>query len=107
MQGSGSIDLYDGEEIVQRNHAVVVVSINYRLGALGFLGGLSIAARTLDGSNGNFGILDQQFALHWVQDNIRAFGGDPTKVTIFGESAGGTAILAHLLMPKSTGIINS
>ena len=69
---------------------VVVANVNYRLGALGFLAGIA-------GLEGNYGFLDQQLALRWVQDNIAAFGGDPTQVTIFGESAGAMSVGLHLL----------
>ena len=73
----------------------VVVSINYRLGVLGFYTDPDI------GITGNFAIKDQQLALRWVQDNAAALGGDPTRVTIFGQSAGGASILTHLLAPTS------
>ncbi|WP_083869291.1 carboxylesterase family protein [Nocardia niigatensis] len=75
---------------------VVVVSMNYRIGADGF-------AR-IDGAPDNRGILDQITALRWVQDNIVAFGGDPAKVTVFGQSAGGACIAALLVMPAATGL---
>ena len=76
---------------------VVAVSIEYRAGALGFMAHGDLAQES-DGHSGNYGILDQIFALQWVQRNIRNFGGDPTKVTIFGESAG--AMSCHILWPR-------
>jgi para-nitrobenzyl esterase len=81
---------------------VIVVSMNYRLGALGFMA--LPALRDADGSAGDYGIMDQQAALRWVRDNISAFGGDPANVTIFGESAGGFSVLTHLASPKSKGL---
>jgi len=79
-------------------HGLVVVSFNYRLGAFGFLGGLPDFA-------GNYGILDQQLALEWVQDNIAAFGGDPGNVTLMGESGGGTSVAVHAYSaPDSAGL---
>ena len=74
---------------------VVAVSIEYRAGALGFMAHPELAKEDPDGHTGNYGILDQIFALKWIQRNIRNFGGDPSKVTIFGESAG--AMSCHLL----------
>jgi para-nitrobenzyl esterase len=81
---------------------VIVVTINYRLGVLGFL-----AQSALDSEGhlaGNYGFLDQQFALEWVQRNIEAFGGDPSRVTIFGESAGGLSIYSQLASPLAAGL---
>ena len=82
---------------------VVAVTINYRLGALGFLAHPALAARP-GGPAGNYGLMDQQAALRWVQDNIRRFGGDPHNVTIAGESAGGLSVLAHLVSTGSRGL---
>ncbi|MBI1340408.1 carboxylesterase family protein [bacterium] len=82
----------------------MVVSINYRLGALGFLG--HPALKAADGSVGNYGMMDQQAALKWVRANISAFGGDPDNVTIFGESAGGFSVLTHLGSPTSAGLFD-
>jgi para-nitrobenzyl esterase len=81
----------------------VVVTINYRLGALGFLAHPALASRP-DGPSGNYGLMDQQAALRWVQRNIGAFGGDPHDVTIAGESAGGLSVLAHLVSQGSRGL---
>ena len=75
-----------------------MVSVNYRLALLGFL---SLATEEL---SGNMGLLDQVVALQWVQDNIRAFGGDPRQVTIMGESAGGSAVTYHVISPLSQGL---
>ncbi|GAA5071318.1 carboxylesterase/lipase family protein [Nocardia iowensis] len=94
--GSGS--LYNPARLV-RTGDMVVVTINYRLGALGFLGHPAVAHE--DGQVGNFGLLDQQAALRWVRDNIAAFGGDPAKVTIAGESAGAMSVCDHLVSPAS------
>ncbi|MFL1407346.1 carboxylesterase/lipase family protein [Marinobacter sp. M1N3S26] len=77
-------------------HDVVVVTVNYRMGVLGFL-----SHPDLDGPSGSYGIMDQQLALQWVQDNIANFGGDPGNVTIFGESAGGASVLTHIASPAS------
>ena len=76
---------------------VVVVAINYRLGALGFL------ATDDKAVTGNMGIKDQQLALKWVQNNIAGFGGDPSKVTIFGDDAGGASVSIHVMSPGSEG----
>ena len=99
--GSGSVFLYRGGDLV-RNGDAVVVTINYRLGALGFLGHRDLADP--DGLVGNWGIQDQLAALRWVRDNIAAFGGDPGTVTIFGESAGGFSVATLLGTPAATGL---
>jgi para-nitrobenzyl esterase len=80
----------------------VVVTINYRLGALGFLA--DPALKSPNGSSGNYGLMDQQAALRWVQQNIRQFGGNPRNVTIFGESAGGLSVLSQLVSPAARGL---
>jgi para-nitrobenzyl esterase len=84
---------------------VVLVAINYRLGALGFLAHPALTAEG-GGTSGNYGIEDQRMALEWVRDNISAFGGDPKVVTIFGESAGGSAVGAHLWSERSAGLFH-
>ena len=84
-------------------HGVVVVTINYRLGALGFLADAALAGRP-GGPSGNYGLMDQQAALRWVQRNIRGFGGDPGDVTVFGESAGGLSVLSQLASPGARGL---
>jgi para-nitrobenzyl esterase len=84
-------------------HGVVVVTINYRLGALGFLADAALAGQP-GGSSGDYGLLDQQAALRWVQRSIRGFGGNPRNVTVFGESAGGASTLAQLVSPGARGL---
>src|SRR6266702_3129251 len=84
-------------------HGVVVVTINYRLGALGFLADAALASRP-GGPSGDYGLMDQQAALRWVQRNIGGFGGDPGDVTLFGESAGGLSTLAQLVSPGARGL---
>ena len=94
---------YDGSDLAAEG--TVVVTINYRLGALGFLAHPALASRP-GGSAGNYGLMDQQAALRWVQDNIRRFGGDPKNVTIAGQSAGGLSVLAHLVSRGSRGLFD-
>jgi para-nitrobenzyl esterase len=94
----GESDYYDPARLVA--NGTVVVTINYRLGALGFLAHAALADRP-GGSSGAYGLMDQQSALRWVQRNIRAFGGDRRKVTIAGESAGGVSVLAHVASPRA------
>jgi para-nitrobenzyl esterase len=90
--GSGSIAWYDGNALASRG--AVVVTINYRLGALGFLG------------DGNYGTLDMISSLRWVRKNIASFGGNPNNVTIFGESAGGSAVISLMSSPDTKDLIN-
>ena len=97
--GSGSQPIYDGAPLVTRGD-VVVVTINYRLGPLGFLY-LCDLCPDLEGATGNAGMRDQVAALDWVSENIAAFGGDPNCVTIFGESAGGMSVSTLLGMPTA------
>ncbi len=99
--GSGSVFLYRGGNLV-RNGDVVVVTINYRLGALGFLGHRGLGDP--EGQVGNWGIHDQVAALTWVRDHIAVFGGDPHNVTVFGESAGGFSVSSLLGIPAAAGL---
>ncbi|XP_054436278.1 cholinesterase isoform X2 [Pteronotus mesoamericanus] len=95
QSGTSSLYVYDGK-FLARAERVIVVSMNYRVGALGFL--------ALPGNSeapGNMGLFDQQLALQWVQRNIAAFGGNPKSVTLFGESAGAVSVSLHLLSPRS------
>ena len=96
IMGGGTHEFYDGLNLAKRGN-VVVVTFNYRLGALGFL---YIPDKTI-----NAGILDQALALNWVYDNIEKFGGDPENITIFGESAGGYSVLTLPVMPQVKGLI--
>ena len=98
--GAGSQPLYAGKALAARG--AVVVSLNYRLGPLGFFDHPALAGTS--GGDVNFGLLDQIAALKWVRDNIAAFGGDPGNVTIFGESAGGQSVLALFASPKARGL---
>jgi para-nitrobenzyl esterase len=98
---NGSSNQHDGTQLVNTGN-VIVVTINYRLGALGFLALPALTAEA--GQSGNYGFLDQQAALRWVHDNIAAFGGDPARVTIGGESAGGWSVCSHLAAPASRGL---
>jgi para-nitrobenzyl esterase len=101
--GDGAGNLYDGAALAVRENAVVV-TINYRLGALGFLAHPALAA---NGVSGNWAILDQVQALSWVQRNIAAFGGDPTHVMVFGESAGAFNTCMMLTAPLAHGLFSS
>ncbi|MCH2173004.1 carboxylesterase/lipase family protein [Myxococcota bacterium] len=102
--GAGSQTVYDGAHLAAKGD-LVVVTINYRLGALGFLN-LNESTGGRIPSTGNEGLLDQGAALAWVRDNIANFGGDPANVTIFGESAGGMSVGCHLAMPTSQGLFH-
>ena len=98
---TGESDGYDPANLVRRG--VVVVTINYRLGALGFLADRALAAQP-GGPAGNYGLMDQQAALRWVHRNIARFGGNPHNVTIFGESAGGLSVLSQVVSPGARGL---
>jgi len=102
--GSGSGVVYNGRALSVRGD-VVVVTINYRLGALGFLN-LNEVTKGKIPATGNEGLLDQVFALEWVRDNISRFGGDPDNVTIFGESAGAMSVGVLLAMPGAHGLFH-
>ena len=97
IMGSGIDPMYNGSTLAQRGD-IVVVTINYRLGALGYL--------YIPGVTANVGQLDQILALEWVQENIELFGGDPSNVTIFGESAGGYAVVALPAIPAAKGLFH-
>ena len=102
---AGESDDFDASRLADVGD-VIVVTINYRLGALGFLAHPALTAESPNHASGNYGILDQQFALKWVQRNIRAFGGDPTNVTIFGQSAGGLSVLVNMASPAAAGMFH-
>lgn len=103
--GTGATPWYNGTSFAQRGD-VVVVTINYRLGALGFLHLADLEGGDAYDTAGCNGILDQVAALEWVRDNIAAFGGDPGNVTIFGESAGGMSVATLLGMPRARGLFH-
>ena len=103
-QGSGHREGYDGTALAKRG--VVVVTLNYRLGAFGFMTHPALSAESPHGSSGNYAILDQIAALKWVRENIASFGGDPGNVTIFGESAGGTSVYLLTATPLAKGLFH-
>jgi len=98
--GSGDQAYYDGS-VLAADNGLVVVTINYRIGLLGFLAHPALSGESDDGVSGNYGLLDQRAALAWVQRNIAAFGGDPTRVALAGESAGGASTCIHYLSPDT------
>ncbi|MDG4857375.1 carboxylesterase family protein, partial [Streptomyces sp. T-3] len=98
--GSGAMN---GAERLAARGDVIVVTVNYRLGALGYLAHPDLEKR---GESGNYGFLDQQAALRWVKRNAAAFGGDPGNVTLFGESGGGHSTCAHLVAPSSAALFH-
>lgn len=103
IAGDGSEFRYDGERMAQEG--IVVVTLNYRLGVFGFLAHPELSAASPHGASGNYGLLDQARALHWVRDNIAAFGGDPDRVTIAGESAGSISVSAQMVSPLAQELI--
>lgn len=103
LWGGASRDaLYDGARLAE--HGLVVVSINYRLGVLGWLALPALSAESPQGISGNYGLLDQIAALKWVHRNIATFGGDPSNVTIAGESAGGLSVMYLMVSPEAKGL---
>jgi len=101
-EGSGSVAVYDGTQLA--NRGVVVVNMNYRVGPLGFLVHPELTTESAHGSSGNYGLLDQIAALQWVHKNIAAFGGDPGRVMIFGQSAGATSVYDLMQSPLAKGL---
>jgi para-nitrobenzyl esterase len=95
---------YNPERLVKEG--VIVVTLNYRLGALGFMAHPELTAESGSNNSGNYGLMDQQAALAWVKKYIRDFGGNPDNVTIFGESAGGHSVLSQVAAPSSAGLFN-
>jgi para-nitrobenzyl esterase len=102
--GSGSEQFYQSNSLVKRG--IVLVTINYRLGPLGNFAHPDLSAESENGISGNYGTLDQVAALRWVRDNIAAFGGDPSNVTIFGESAGGESVAHMMTSPLARGLFH-
>jgi para-nitrobenzyl esterase len=108
LSGSASLELnrglplYDGRNLAGRG--AVVVTVNYRLGPFGFLAHPQLSSESPEGVSGNYGLLDQMAALRWVRENIRGFGGDPSRITLFGESAGAVSILYLMVSPPAAGL---
>jgi para-nitrobenzyl esterase len=104
MNGSAAEPSYDGAALAGKG--AVVVTFNYRLNVFGYLAHPELSAESPNGSSGNYGLLDQIAALEWVRRNIAAFGGDPDRVTIFGESAGGTDVAYLMSSPLARGLFH-
>jgi para-nitrobenzyl esterase len=101
-EGAGSVAVYDGTELAKRG--VVIVNMNYRVGPLGFLVYPELTKESEHNSSGNYGLLDQIAALEWVHKNIAEFGGDPERVTIFGQSAGALSVYDLMQSPLTKGL---
>ena len=104
MMGTANAPLYDGEQLAR--DGVVLVSVNYRLGLLGFFAHPALSAESPRGASGNQGMHDQIAGLEWVRDNVAAFGGDPGNVTIFGESAGSMSVCYLTATPLAQGLFH-
>jgi para-nitrobenzyl esterase len=102
VEGSGGVAVYDGHNLA--THGVIVVTINYRLGSLGFLAHPELTAESLNHASGNYGLLDAIAALQWIHDNIREFGGDPSRVTVGGQSAGSAMVHMLTVSPLAKGM---
>ncbi|MEU6198590.1 carboxylesterase family protein [Streptomyces sp. NPDC047061] len=105
LYGSGSDPQYDGSALAAKG--LVVVTVNSRLGALGYLATPELSAESADGTSGNYGLLDQIAALHWVRRNIAAFGGDPGRVTIAGQSSGAASVMDLVYSPSAAGLFHA
>lgn len=103
VAGDGSEPRYDGESMAQRG--IVAITVNYRLGIFGFMAHPELTKESPHQASGNYGLMDQSAALQWVKKNIAAFGGDPNKVTIAGESAGSYSVSAQMASPLSKNLI--
>ena len=103
VAGDGSENRYDGESMAAKG--IIAITVNYRLGVFGFMAHPELTKESPDHASGNYGLLDQQAALVWVQKNIASFGGDPKRVTIAGESAGSVAVCAQMASPLSKNLI--
>ena len=104
QEGSGAVEVYDGTSLARRG--LVVVTINYRLGVFGYLAHPELTAEARPRVSGNYGMLDQIAALRWVQQNITAFGGDPKRVTIAGQSAGASSVHNLIASPLAKGLFH-
>ncbi len=102
--GHAAAQIFDGSNLAARG--AVVVTANYRLGPFGFLAHPALTAESEQGASGNYGLMDQVEALQWVQDNIASFGGDPDRVTIFGQSAGGEDVCLLMASPLTDGLVH-
>lgn len=102
--GSGSSSTYDGSGLARKD--VVVVTFNYRLGVLGFLAHPSLSGESGYNASGNYGLMDQQAALHWTNENIQQFGGNASQITIGGQSAGAASVLEHVYSPLASGLFH-
>ncbi len=100
--GSTNCAIYDGEEMAKKG--VVFVSLNYRVGVLGFMAHPELSQEANYGTSGNYGLMDQSFGIKWVKENIEAFGGDPENITIVGQSAGSFSVNAQIASPVSKGL---
>ena len=103
VAGDGSEPRYDGESMAQKG--IVAITVNYRLGLFGFLAHPELTQESPHHASGNYGVMDQSAALRWVHENIAAFGGDPGRVTIAGESAGSASVSAQMASPLSKDLI--
>lgn len=103
MSGTASLDIYNAE-ILAATGNVIVASMQYRVGAFGFLYLAPFMPGRDDEAHGNMGLWDQAMAIRWLKDNAKAFGGDADLVTLFGESAGGSAVNLHMLSPITSGL---
>ena len=103
-EGSAAVPVYDGEGLSSKG--LVVVTLNYRVGVLGFFTHPELTRESEHKSSGNYGLLDQVAALQWIQRNIRAFGGDPARVTIAGQSAGAMSVHALIASPLAKGLFH-
>ena len=104
--GNGTDMVYNGTFLATKHNAIVLF-IQYRINVFGFLALPQLMDESPDGTTGNYGLQDQRLGLQWVQDNIAGFGGDPGRVMLFGESAGGSSAAYHLTSPASAGLFSS
>ena len=104
VNGSTAAPVYDGANLARRD--VIVVTVGYRLGIMGFLAHSELTAESAQGGSGNYGLMDQIAALEWVQANISAFGGDPDNVTLAGQSAGATSVSILMASPRARGLFD-
>jgi len=102
--GSGSLPIFDGERLARGG--LVLVTVNYRLGRLGFLAHPELSRESGCGASGNYGLMDQVAALRWIQDDIPSFGGDPGRVTVFGQSAGSVSVCCMMCTPMAKGLFH-